>query len=83
MLPPELTLNSFAVSFQSSKLTLSGKAQSDQRGQITKFNDDLKQARVNEEKLFDTVHSAQSQMAPGAATTTWNFTCDLKMSDNE
>jgi len=83
MLPPELTLSSFSVSFQAGKLTLSGKAQSDQRGQITKFNDDLKQARVNEEKLFDTVNPAQSQTAPGATTTTWSFTCNLKMADTE
>jgi len=62
---------------------LSGRAQSDQRGQITKFNDDLKQARVNDERLFDTVNAAQSLTAPGAATTTWNFTCELKMSDTE
>ncbi|HYV32667.1 MAG TPA: hypothetical protein VEO53_16375 [Candidatus Binatia bacterium] len=83
LLPPELTLNALSVSFQTSKLSLSGRAQSDQRAQITKFNDDLKQARVNEEKLFDTVNPALSQTAPGAATTTWSFTCDLKMSDTE
>ena len=83
LLPPELTLSALSVSFQTSKLSLSGRAQSDQRGQITKFNDDLKQARVNDERLFDTVNAAQSLTAPGAATTTWNFTCELKMSDTE
>jgi hypothetical protein len=83
LLPPELTLNQFSVSFQSGKLSLSGRAQSDQRGQITKFNDDLKQARVNEEKLFDEVNPALTQTAPGAATTTWSFSCDLKLSDTE
>jgi hypothetical protein len=83
LLPPELTLSALSVSFQTSKLSLSGRAQSDQRAQITKFNDDLKQARVNEERLFDTVNPALSQTAPGAATTTWSFTCDLKMGDTE
>jgi len=83
LLPPELTLSAFSVSFQASKLSLSGRVQSDQRGQITKFNDDLKQARVGEEKLFEEVSPAISQTAPGAATTTWLFTCDLKMADTE
>src|SRR5206468_9267289 len=75
LLPPELTLNAFSVSFQTGKLSLNGRAQSDQRGQITKFNEDLKQARVNEGRLFDAVDAAQSSTAPGAATTTWFFTC--------
>ena len=83
LLPPELTLSAFSVSFQTSKLSMSGRAQSDQRGQITKFNDDLKQARVNDERLFDEVNPALTQTAPGAATTTWSFTCDLKMGDTE
>ena len=83
LLPPELTLSALSVSFQTSKLTLSGRAQSDQRGQITKFNDDLKQARVNEERLFDDVNAPQTQTASGATTTTWSFTCDLKLSDTE
>jgi hypothetical protein len=83
MLPPELTLSAFSVSFQASKLSLSGRVQSDQRGQITKFNDDLKQARVGEERLFEEVNPAISQTAPGAATTTWSFTCDLKMAETE
>ena len=83
LLPSELTLSTFSVSFQSSKLSLSGRAQSDQRAQITKFNDDLKQARVNDERLFDTVNPALTQTAPGAATTTWSFTCDLKAGDTE
>ena len=83
MLPLELTLNQFVVSFQSGKLTLSGRAPSDQRAQITKFNDDLKQARVNDEKLFDAVDPAGSQTAPGASSTTWSFTCNLKASDIE
>jgi len=83
LLPPELTLSTFSVSFQSSKLSLSGRAPSDQRAQITKFNDDLKQARVNEEKLFEAVNPAVSQTAPGASTTTWSFTCDLKVGDAE
>jgi hypothetical protein len=83
LLPPELTLTSFSVSFQSSKLTLNGRAQSDQRGQITKFNDDLKEARANEERLFDAVSAVSSQTAPGAAITTWGFTCDLKIGDIE
>jgi hypothetical protein len=83
LLPPELTLSSFAVSFQASKLTLSGQAQSDQRGQIIKFNDDLKQARVNDEKLFAEVNQAGTVTAPGAPTTTWSFTCDLQMLDTE
>src|SRR5204862_6740189 len=65
LLPPELTLGTLSVSFQSSKLSLSGKAQSDQRGQIIKFNDDLKQARVNDEKLFDEVNQAVTLTAPG------------------
>ena len=83
LLPPELTLSAFFVSFQTSKLSLAGRVPSDQRTQLTKFNDDLKQARVNEEKLFDVVNAAQSSTAPGAAITTWNFTCDLKVSDTE
>jgi len=83
LLPPELTLGSFSVSFQTSKLTLSGRAQSDQRAQILKFNDDLKQARVNDEKLFEVVSPPLTTTAPGAPTTTWSFTCDLKMADIE
>jgi hypothetical protein len=83
LLPPELTLNTFSVSFQTSKLTLTGRAQSDQRAQIIKFNDDLKQARVNDEKVFETVPPAQTQTPAGASITTWNFTCDLKMADTE
>ena len=83
MLPPELTLSTFTVSFQTSKLSLSGRAQSDQRAQITKFNDDLKQARVNEEKLFDAVNPPLTQTAAGATTTTWSFTCDIKLADTE
>ncbi len=83
MLPPELTLSTFAVSFQTSKLSLSGRAQSDQRAQITKFNDDLKQARVNDEKLFETVDPPVTQTAAGATTTTWSFTCNVRLSDTE
>jgi hypothetical protein len=83
LLPPELTLSAFSVSFQSSKLTLSGRAPSDQRGQIIKFNDDLKQARVNDEKLFEAVDAPATLTAPGATTTTWSFTCNVKLNDTD
>ena len=82
-LPSDLTLSQFAVSFQSSKLILSGKVPSDQRAQVIKFNDDLKQARVGEEKLFDEVKPPLIQTAAGAPTTTWSFTCDVRLSDTE
>jgi len=42
-----------------------------------------KQARVNDERLFDAVNAPPTQTAPGAAITTWSFTCDVKLGETE
>jgi len=80
-LPTELTLNSFQLD-RGHKLILIGTASKEDASKVFDFNEKMKGAMSREQPLFSKVDAPRTGTAQGNQLT-WNFSCDLKRTDNE
>jgi hypothetical protein len=84
-MPADLTLVSFQFQ-RGQKLALQGTAPPDQTTQITDYNQDLRQAKMEGESLFSQVGGPKwvdRTGAGGTHTLAWDFVCELKRLDTE
>ncbi len=80
-LPPEMTLQT--LTFDRKKLSLSGSVADDSRSKVGDFNEALRSVEVKGQSLFTKVNPPNMTQPPGSQQVRWNFTCDLKRTDNE
>jgi hypothetical protein len=84
-LPADLTLNSFQFQ-RGQKVLLSGSAPLDQTGQINDYNEDLRNAKVEGQKLFKVVSPPKRVNRPGVGgvqSVNWDFSSDLNQHETE
>ena len=84
-LPEGLFLTSFTFS-KGKTVLLTGSAPVDQTEVLTKFAKDLRDAAVEEHKVFSSVPIPKWTLSPGAGGSQqirWDVTCDLKRTDTE
>lgn len=84
-LPSDLTLVSFQFQ-RGQKIVLQGTAPLDQTTQITDYIGDLKKTRVEGLPLFSNVYPPRvvnRSGASGGQIVNWDFTCDLRVRENE
>ncbi|HOW64264.1 MAG TPA: hypothetical protein P5186_17280 [Candidatus Paceibacterota bacterium] len=81
LLPEELTLES--LSFQRGKLVVSGMVPADQVTKVNEFNQAMIGATSEGRRVFSKVGSPNSQTGAGGQTYSWNFSCDLPVTEIE
>jgi hypothetical protein len=84
-LPADLTLSSFQFQ-RGQKIALTGTGPADQTTQITDYNKDLKEVKVDGQALFGRVAPPKwvnRSGVGGSQTLAWDFTCDLNRRETE
>lgn len=80
LLPADFTLNWLVVS-RGQALQLQGTAPQDQAGKVTEYNEAIRNATVNGQRMFTFVTTPNIQNRPGSQALTWQFSADLRLTD--
>jgi hypothetical protein len=81
LIPEDLALES--LSFQRGKLVVSGMVPADQVTKVNEFNQAMISATIEGRRVFNKVGSPNSQTGAGGQTYSWNFTCELPVTEIE
>lgn len=82
LLPADFTLTWLVVS-RGKTLQLQGTAPPDQASKVTEYNEAIRNATVNGERMFTFVTTPNIQNRPGSQVLTWQFNADLRLTDVE
>lgn len=80
LLPEDFTLTWLVLS-RGQTLQLQGTAPPDQAGKVTEYNEAIRNATVNGERLFTFVTTPNIQNRPGSQVLNWQFNADLRLTD--